>query len=172
MKKRILAACFALSATIVLCGCSSVREAGDGFEIAGGENVDYTFEYPSSWLKTRDDGMIAVKSDSSPVSISVTSFRPTEEIANANEYFELYRENFETTLGNYSEISDEEVSLDNEKAKKISYTATVMGDTYRFASVICVHNKSVYTITYTASEEDYEAHAPTLAHVIQTFRFD
>lgn len=172
MKKALTALCLTLTVSLVLCGCSEKRQGGDGFEIAGGENVDYTFEYPSSWEKTRDDGMIAVKSDSSPASISVTSFRPTEDIPDADAYFELYRENFEKTLGDYNEISDEEVSLGAEKAKKISYTATVMGDTYRFASVICVHNKAVYTITYTASEDDYEAHAGTLAHVIQTFEFE
>lgn len=70
-----------------------------------------------------------------------------------------YRASFEETLGNFSLVSEEEISLADEDAKKISYTATVMDASYKFASVICIHNKIVYTITYTASEEDYDAHA-------------
>ena len=172
MKRSIVAACLVVSTSIILTACSTVRQANSGFLVAGGENVDYTFEYPETWEKTRDDGMIAVKSQDSAASVSVTAFRPTEDYASIDEYFEKYRTSFEETLGNFSLISEEEISLADENAKKISYTATVMDATYKFASVICIRNKIVYTITYTASEDDYDAHAPTLAHIIQSFEFD
>lgn len=57
MKRSIVAACLIVSTSIILTACSSVRQASSGFLIAGGENVDYTFEYPETWEKTRDDGM-------------------------------------------------------------------------------------------------------------------
>ena len=171
MKKAVIAACLAVSATLAMASCSNTTQPSDNYELAGGVNVDYTFEYPKTWEKTRDDGMIAVKSTETGANISVTAFRPTENYASIEEYLEKYKSSFAETLGNYSEISLEDVTLDDISAKKITYTATVMDAEYKFASIVCIRNNIVYTITYTATDADFDVHAPTLAHIIQSFDF-
>lgn len=171
MKKTLIAACFAVSATIILSSCSATGNASEGYELAGGKNVDYTFEYPSAWNKSRDDGMIAVKSEQSGANISVTAYRPVEDYESCEDYFEAYKANFEKTLGSYAEESVEDVIIDGIYAKKITYTATVMDSEFKFASIVCIRNKIVYTITYTAVPDEFDAHLPTLTHVIQTFDF-
>ncbi len=173
MKNIKKIAIIGISACLLLSSCTQPQEAAPDYTLTENQYVDYTFEYPEAWEILRNDGMIAVGSKESNVSVSCTSFTPDNQMTTAQEYWNGYFESFRETYGDKVEVLlDEEIKLDDAPAKYVTYTAEIVDTKYQFTQVTAIRNGTAYTITYTATPELYETYKAALTHIISSFNFN
>ncbi len=178
--KRYLAVLFAvITALLVLSSCSS-----EGSEIPAGtleatnDAVDFVFYYPDSWQVFTNEGMIAIKPAPSSTgivntSISVSAYELASEDSamGVNEYWDRYNGTLETTFGEFELTKESELTVDGIPAARKEYKGKLTDSVYKFVQVFCIRNGTVYQITFTASEEDYDSYVSAVDTVTGNFRF-
>ncbi len=197
MKKSVKLCAVAAVSLSLLCACSEAPNKGtsENYSVADvqisetvntdNKYVGYTFEYPKNWTVLRNDGMICVQSDEKNPSERVTVSCTTVDSGDPNlavlPYWDgdgtennpgYYKSMQETIGGDFKEISRSELQLGNTGAPalKVVYTADVAGMTYMFGQVVSIYDGSIYTFTYTALPDFYEAWEPALTHAVTSFK--
>lgn len=195
MKKTVKLCAIAVVSLSLLCSCGEAPNMGtsENYAVASAEfgdtasteneYVGYTFEYPKDWTVLRNDGMISVRSNEQIPDERVTISCTTADCADPNLAVQPYWDGNESTPGYYQsmqeafggdfeEISRSETELGNTGAPalKVVYKAKIVDKTYMFGQVISIYDGSIYTFTYTALPDYFEAWEPALTHAVTSFR--
>lgn len=186
MKKRIIALFFVvLSLTIILASCGNKGDIPDGMKRASDTRiVDYELFVPETWIvdtpsfsSSEDDvKMLAVSmahvSTSDRSNISVAQWNVTVNTSNIDTWWENeYKPDITNVLGATVSKEGEEMVLDGKTAKKYEYSAKVNETTYKFMVVSTVRNGSIYVITYTSNEENYDKNLDDVSKILENIRF-
>ena len=167
---------------------------GETGTLASNNAVDFYFYYPVNWTLHRNDSMITVQTTDSEVfesdalegisgeplvfttapNISAWAFILLEDYATVEEYWENF--GAPSMQGIFQDISDAEsedlvITGENIPAKKYTYTLSSAGMGYKISQIIFFKNRQIYLITYTATENKYDAYAKVLGTVAETFEF-
>ena len=109
--------------------------------------------------------MIAIKPAPSSTgivntSISVSAYELASEDSamGVNEYWDRYKGTLETTFGEFELTKESELTVDGIPAARKEYKGKLTDSVYKFVQVFCIRNGTVYQITFTASEEDYDSY--------------
>ncbi|GEM_PF-547432 len=186
--KKILAAILALLAlTLTSCGNTGAQtDAPDGYALFANDAVDYTFCYPTDWEVDYQTGISSIQKNTASSSVyasyarvSVMAFDASTDGAKA--YWASYKKDIAATYGNYEDLGESEIKLDDAAALRVKYKASLTPNpedesaekptVYTFEQVICVRNGSVYIITFSATAEDYEDCLAGFEAVLQYFSF-
>ena len=91
-----------------------------------------------------------------------------------DEYWQDYAEDFEATFTDMEYIGDAPTAttLSGIAANKYEYTATVTGNSFRFMQTVCIKDNTVYVITYTSTEENYESNLDDVYKILDNFSFN
>ncbi len=197
MKNTVKLCAIAAVSLSLLCSCSKAPNKGtsENYNVAEieigdtakteNEYVGYTFEYPKTWSVVRNDGMIAVQSDEKEpeqrVTISCTTYSSIDPTLAVLPYWDgdgtkenpgYYKKLQDTLGGDFKEISRSETELGNTGAPalKVVYSAEIADKTYMFGQVVSIFDGSIYTFTYTALPDYYEAWEPALTHAVTSFK--
>lgn len=195
MKKTVKLCAIAVVSLSLLCSCSEAPNKGssENYAVADveigdtastdNEYVGYTFEYPKEWTVLRNDGMISVQSAEKDPNERVTISCTVADIADPSLAVQPYWDGNENTPGYYKsmqeafggdfqEISRKEMELGNTGAPalKVVYKADIVDKTYMFGQVISIYDGSIYTFTYTALPDYFEAWEPALTHAVTSFK--
>lgn len=195
MKKTVKLCAIAVVSLSLLCACGEAPNNGtsENYAIAqseigetsGTENqyVGYTFEYPKNWTVLRNDGMITVQSDEDNPNERVTiscntadAYDPTLAVVpywDGNDETDGYYKQMQKAIGgDFKEISRSETKLGDTGAPalKVVYSAEIVDKTYMFGQVVSIYDGTIYTFTYTALPEYFEAWEPALTHAVTSFR--
>ena len=147
-------------------------DAPSGMQLASNEDVPYRLYVPSFWVLDQTlDTSSAYVSEDDRTNVRVTMHRPTEPFADADEYFAYFESDLRAVLPDMTLISTEQTTLDTRPAKTFIFTATVNGEPLRFAQTIAGLGDTVYTLTYTAKEADFERHLDEHRAIIAAFDF-
>ena len=179
MKHKILRRLAAL-ALLLLCTLTCVSCSSDEVEIPDGMQLataapEYYFFVPSSWIVNTSSGTSSAyysMDDKTTVSVSVTSFSPTESL-DIDGYWDKCEAEYRTEFKNYTFILEEATTVSSstspKNAKSYTYSADFSGKSYKFTQVIFTNGDMFYTITYTALTEQYDAHLEELAKMKAEF---
>ena len=162
-------------------------------ELGGGKGtlinsnaVDFYFYYPENFTIQRSDAMIIVSiSDSEtqqtekqvPISINPNLSAIVFSLQNDSyEKIEEYWENYalpgkEEIFKDIEVVSESDLPVDGVLAKKYVYTCSLSGMKFKIAEVIFFKRQQVYTLTYTATENKYDAYVNVLNTAAETFKF-
>ena len=167
-----------LCALLALVSCEKESEQPSGTLEATNDAVDFYFYYPDTWQVYLDTGMIAVKPTPSSsgivgTSISVSAFELDGEDANwgVNDYWDNYKGTLEKTFHDYALEGESELTLDGVPAVRKEYKGALTETTYRFAQVFCIRNGTIYQITFTANDADYDRYISALDTIVTNFHF-
>lgn len=173
--KKIILILTALFLCISLFSCTSEGEAHMGFKIISTDVNDFRLEVPSEWTVTSQNGFVSATAngldgDESNVSVMSTVLNGT--LTTEAEYFDALLVSYGEMYKDVEvESRDVDVDFGDGKGKKYVFTATVLGDEYRFMHVLRVRNDRLYIFTYTSNEEFYAEHELEVEYVISYFEF-
>ena len=148
-------------------------EAPEGMKLASNDDVAYRFYVPKSWMLDKNlPTSSAYVSESDRTNVNVTVYMPEEDhIESVDDYFATCLEELKKGMEIVGEITETEVTLDGRPGKTYEYTGVVSGKTYRFAQTITSYRGMIYTITYTATEANYDTHRAAYLDMLAAFDF-
>ena len=192
--KRIISLMLAILTVMMLfAGCDSKQDpnAPDGYQIASGEDADYTLFVPMDWIVEKSTLYTSAyfSKGKDATSISVTAFGADFADPTVEAWWAEYSEEFAATFSSFEVVSEEDAKLGGLDAKKYTFTATlgkgeeaetsedettaaaVSEGKYNFVCVATVKDTYIYYMLYTSTPEYFETHLDTLGEVINYFEF-
>lgn len=88
-----------------------------------------------------------------------------------NDYWDNYKGTLEKTFHDYALEGESELTLDGVPAVRKEYKGALTETTYRFAQVFCIRNGTIYQITFTANDADYDRYISALDTIVTNFHF-
>ena len=179
MMKRTALLLLAVCTLLATAACAkNETEQPSGTLKATNDAVDFYFYYPDTWQVYLDTGMIAVKPTPSSsgivgTSISVSAFELDGEAAGqgVNDYWDSYKGTLEKTFSDSALEGESELKLDGVPAVRKEYRGSLTETAYRFVQVFCIRNGTIYQITFTANDADYERYITALDTIVTNFHF-
>lgn len=151
--------------------CVTDKKTPDGMKIASPDNVEYRLYVPTSWVcSSQSKKAEAYFPESGRPNVTVTSYSPDEELT-AEAYFEKCEKEYEDTFEGYELISSEERTVAERHAVSYVYSASVGDVRVKLMQTVLVYNGMVYSITYTALEDSFDAHLSDVAAILDAFIF-
>ncbi len=147
-------------------------DAPDGMKLASNDDVAYRFYVPDTWVLDRalpTSSVYASESDRS--NVNVTVYMPEATQMTAEQYWEMCEQELSAVLGDYTLLSTTPGTLDSRPSNTYIYTATVGGETYRFAQTVAAYRGMVYTVTYTARDDAFDSHMDEYNAMLAAFDF-
>ena len=152
-------------------------EVPEGMKLISDNEVAYRFFAPESWIRDVRNGQnLVYVSEEDRSNVSMISYDYGVETAfSAEEYWKECKDRYVDALENFTVLSEEEILLKNgdngeKKAMVYEYTYELGGVTYHVRQMIC-YVGMVYTMTYTALPEHYEAHLEDVLAMEQALYF-
>lgn len=148
-------------------------EAPEGMFLVSNNDVAYRFYAPDSWKANYDQQIFAAYREDDRSSVSVIPYMPQKEGMSVAEYFSICQNQMINIGGEDSlvMISEEETTLGDRNATAYVYTYKISGKTYQYKQVVAVYRSMVYSMTYTATPENFEAHLADVDAMIDAFAF-
>ncbi len=147
--------------------------APDGMKLASNNDVAYRFFVPEAWKIDLDERIFAAHFEADGASVSVVPYSPDVDSMSVSEYFALCEERMKAMSGAdaYALLSSEKVELGGRQATAYTYTYKVGGRVYQYKQVIAAYRSMLYSMTYTATPETFDAHLDDVARMIDAFEF-
>ena len=145
----------------------------NGMKIASGKDVKYRLYVPEDWVIDRNQKIYAAYDPEDRSSVSVVPYLPDEAEMSVAEYFELCAKGMTNTAGEDFRIlsQDEKIDLGGRQATVYVYTYRVGQTVYQYKQVIAAYGSMIYSLTYTATPENFEAHLDEVDDIIKAFTF-
>ncbi len=143
-----------------------------GMQLASDKAAYFNFFVPSDWkVDTSSGSACAYVSDIDPTNVSAVRVSvPDATVTTAELYWEKYKNDFNEAFTNFTVVTEnEKTTLAGKDACKYVYTATLTGQTYKYCSVICVLDGSVYMLTYTAMSDRYDTNIESFDSICNNF---
>ena len=151
------------------------KDAPEGMKACFGKDVAYRFYVPADWVIDPDSPIYAAYVGADRTSVSVVPYMPTVERLSVAEYFTMTREQLEKVYGEGAMVVDEDKThkenLGSREATVYEYTLTIDGVVYRYRQYIAAYRSMMYSLTYTATEENFDKHMAELADIVAAFAF-
>ncbi len=144
----------------------------EGMKIASDDKIEYRLYVPKTWICKSDSGKSeAYYPESARSNVTVTSYSPNE-VMTLDEYVDMCIENYEKSLSGYTLVA---MGLDYTMAGRdafvFTFTSTYDGVTYKQKQAIVLYGEMFYTLTYTATAENYDLHVEDVERMISAFAF-
>lgn len=150
-------------------------EAPSGMKACFGGDVAYRFYVPSDWEIDLDSAIYAAYRTDDRSSVSMVPYMPTVEHLSVSEYFDMLKKQMESLYGVAAFRVDEDKThkedLGGREATVYEYTCIIGGVTYRFRQYIAAYRSMMYSLTYTATAECFDAHLSDVERMVQAFAF-
>ncbi len=136
------------------------------------EIVDYLLYVPEKWnVDMRTGVTTAYYSVNDPSNISVTMSALKDPEGGIEKLFENHLNDLSEVFSVVGEVESANLILSGEAAQQYVYTADFNGTSYKFWQVICIHDARVYTVTYSSTVENYDAHTADMQTALDLFCF-
>ena len=147
------------------------KKTPSGMKIASSDIVEYRLYVPKSWQCDPENGQSdAYYPESGRPNVTVTSYSP-DDVMTATEYFDECEKQYEDSLKGYELLSENDRTVASCDAKVYTYRVEYEGMRVRIMQTVLVYNQMVYSITYTAHEDSFDAHMDDVDTILDVFRF-
>ncbi len=144
----------------------------EGMQLASNEDVAYLLYVPLDWKINYDEQIYSAYHPTDRVSVSVVPYVPASEGMGLSEYFAMSQEMMQKSAnGDYRLISETAGALGGCDATVYEYAFSIGGKTYQYRQYVAMSRGTIYTLTYTATPEIFEAHLGELDAIVSTFAF-
>lgn len=146
-------------------------DAPDGMKLASNDDVAYRFYVPTDWTVNRDETVFSAYLASDRSNVSVVPYMPDEEGVSVESFFKKCKAMLEITMDSELTYTAEACTLGGRDATAYSYRYTVGDTEYQYKQVIAVYGSMLYSLTYTALPENFDAHLAEVEAIIGAFTF-
>lgn len=147
------------------------KKTPDGMKIASSDEIEYVMYVPSSWVCDSTSGVSeAYVSESGRPNVTVTSYSYDTEMT-PKSYFEACEKEYKDILDDYELVDSSEREVGDRAAISYVYTASVQGVRVKIMQTVYNYNGMMYSFTYTALEERFDAHLDDVCDMLDAFRF-
>lgn len=142
-----------------------------GMQIASGKDAAHRLYVPTSWSCDPDDArsFARVGGNGSP-NVSVTLYEPTESMTTA-DYVSLCHEKYTQSLSGYELLSQEDCQIAGRAGKIMTYRASYDGIAFRLQQTIFSDGRVIYSLTYTATDDTFDAYVADVNAIREAFTF-
>lgn len=147
-----------------------LKDTPEGMKLASDEDIEYRFYVPKSWVCDSQSGASeAYYSESGRPNVTVTSYAPDTTMT-IDEYFLSCEEEYKKTVPAYERLGEPlERTVSGRLAYSYTYSATVEGVQIKIMQTILTYNGTVYSITYTALADRFDAHVADVEAMLGAF---
>lgn len=159
-----------LTLSMASCGKKGEYEAPAGFQTVSDENADYCFYVPDDW--TRDMSTAAAGAyfnSADPSSVSVMAWELEYSDSDLEDWWKTNTEDLALTFNNLQIEDEQNTTLDDNYAKRYTYTADLGVNTYKFMQEACLKNGNVYVFTYTSLVDTFDSHLDEVEEMLSYF---
>ena len=149
-------------------------EAPEGMILASNDDVAYRFYVPDDWAVNQNEAIFAASLKSDGSNVSVVPYMPETDSMSVAEYFALCEEMMKNTAekDGYELLKTEtDVDLGGRLATAYTYTYTIGKTEFQYMQVIAAYKTMIYSVTYTALPENFDAHLEDVNQMIDAFEF-
>ena len=176
MTQKLICIILIILSILCIASCSDSENSELKLSVTN-DAVDFTVYYPDGWVIETNEPKSAVISlvygengiESNKSSIRVTELSIKNQYLTAKSYWDSFLEEFKSQFGAISILDEKNIKLDDADAFRVHFTTEVAGERFDFIQVLAIRNGNVYTITYSAKENDFVP--DTLDTVVQYFKF-
>lgn len=148
--------------------------APEGMKLASNDDVAYRFYVPTAWNINLEEQIFSAFLENDHSSVSVVPYMPEVDSMSVAQYFALCESMMKsTTTENGYELLAEPTTVDlgGRQATVYVYRYTVGGREYRYKQVIAAYKSMIYSLTYTSTPENFDAHLADVDAMINAFEF-
>ena len=148
------------------------KNTPEGMEIASADHIEYRLYVPKTWVCNAESGVSeAYYPESGKPNVTVTSYSPDVSIS-VKDYFLRCEEEYKTVLPQYERTEDAfQHTVAERTAYTYTYTTTVEGTTVKVMQTLFAYNQNIYSITYTALADRFDAHMEDVERILDGFTF-
>lgn len=142
-----------------------------GMQIASGKDAAHRLYVPDTWVCNPDSGRSeAYVQESGRPNVTVTLYEPTETMT-PESYFELCRERYAASLQGYELLEEGDCQIAGRTGKVYTYRASYDGIDFRFRQTVFSDGRVIYSLTYTAIDDRFDAHLEDVDAIVKAFTF-
>jgi hypothetical protein len=149
-------------------------DAPTGMKLASNREVAYLFYVPETWTINREERIFAAYLPEDLSSVSVVPYMPEGANISVGQFFALCRDAMIATAGEngFTLISETvDRTMGGRAATIYRYRYTVGGVEYEYLQSVVAYKSMIYSLTYTARPEHFEAHLSDVNAMIDAFAF-
>ncbi len=173
MKITKIIAAILISAMLAssLCACSANSDIPDGYQLVACEGDAFRLYVPTTWVCWSEDNVSdAYYPEAGKPNVSVTAYSP-DNVMTAEEYAAMCETEYAVALEGYELISKEQSKVAERDAVVMTYRVSYGDTQMRLMQTILVNNDLVYSITYTALDDRFDAHMDDVKAIVDAFTF-
>ena len=148
------------------------KNTPEGMEIASADHIEYRLYVPKTWVCNAESGVSeAYYPESGKPNITVTSYSPETSIS-VKDYFLRCEKEYETLLPEYNREADAiQRTVAERTAYTYTYTTTVEATVIKISQTLFAYNEQIYSVTYTALADRFDAHTEDVEQILGAFIF-
>lgn len=147
------------------------KKTPEGMKIASNDKLEYRLYVPKTWVcNSQSEKSEAYYPESGRSNINVTSFSPESAIT-LDEYITSCEADYSKVLKEYESLNKTAMTIDDKEAAVLNFKTTYDGVTILTRQYFANYSGLFYTITYTATEENFELHVKDVEKIIEEFDF-
>ena len=144
-----------------------------GMILVSNSDVAYRFYVPDTWTVSYEQEIFSAYLKSDRTNVSVVPYMPSAQTMKVGDYFAMCADKMKEVGGedSFALIGEEQVELGGRVATAYTYTYRVGEVTYQYRQVVAAYKSMMYSLTYTALPENFDAHLDDLDAMIKAFSF-
>jgi len=147
------------------------KKTPDKMKIASADKLEYVMYVPTSWVcNSRSGASEAYYPESGKPNVTVTSYSDDTAALTPESYFELCEEEYKEALPEYELLDSFERTVSDREAVSFVYTTKVGEADVKIMQTVFEFNSLLYSFTYTALEDSYDAHIDDVDAMLDAFR--
>lgn len=146
------------------------KNTPQGMKIASDKNAAYRLYVPTSWTCEAENLRSEARVASDGSNVTVTLYEPSVSMS-IEDYFDRCAEEYQKGLRGYTLIEANDRTVSGKSAKSYTYSAEYGNAKYRIMQTVFSDGKIMYSITYTALDENFDTHMTDVELILNSFRF-
>ncbi len=149
----------------------------EGMRIASSDIVEYRLYAPTEWACDPNSGVSEAYHPETCANVTVTSYSPDATVngKTISEYCDYCVDEYKETIGGFAEIerASDGIKVAGKDTVILTFGAEYDGISYKIRQVMfyAPEYNLYYTMTYTATAEDFDAHLDDFTSMVSAFTF-
>lgn len=147
------------------------KKTPDGMKIASAKTEAHRLYVPKSWICDSESGKSeAYYPESGKPNVTVTIYVPDTSMS-IEDYFASCEARYTESLAGYERVATQDRQVAGRRAMSYTYRASYDGMSFRVMQTVLSDGMAIYSLTYTALDDRFDAHLADVESILGAFAF-